>query len=275
MVAMKRTILVARVPSDVAPGVESILLERAAAKKKFKTSAKTTAATTSTKATLASSTTLAKVTTTPKVAASTTSSSTGTSSGTSSGTVSATSSSALLEFTKYPDTNPTWKNTGKPAWTTASSTPTATIAKRAVQTAFEGSLAQGGPDDTVFTYHFINCIAISAVDTGTGKKVLAHINAINTHDQDYSKQFEAFADIVNKFSVTPEITIRMPVVDDFTTLSTGARAQQTTMQNSIRDWAVELVGGTGSTHANVAVKPRTEYQGNMRINKDNSVDVDY
>lgn len=194
---------------------------------------------------------------------------------------SSTTSGKKVEFSVFPKKTLTWKNKGTPKWKTASKSKSkssrttndvgfAVLDTRAQKVAEAGSLAQGTKDDTIVTWHVINCVAIAAYDSGTGKKVMAHINGIQG-TATYKDQFDAFTAVVNSFSVTPKITIRMPVAADFSTvLSAEALKQQTTMQNKIEEWAVTLAGGA----ANVDVKTRKDYNGDMVMSAGGKVEVD-
>lgn len=192
-----------------------------------------------------------------------------------------TTAAKKVEFSVFPKVKPTWKNTLKTKWKkTAREVPVTrtippsddvaspTVNKRAQKTAQAGGLMQGNKEDSVLTYHVINCIAIAAYDAGTGKKVMAHINGIQG-SKTYADQFNDFATIVAGFSVSPRVTIRLPVASDFQgKLSAAALEQQTTMQTSIKSWAELLVGGS------VTAKTRTLYEGDMIMNADGSVLVD-
>lgn len=128
-------------------------------------------------------------------------------------------------------------------------------------------------------------MAVAAVDETTGKFVLAHIDATNDATGDYEKQWNKFGEVVVNYA-KPVITLRIPVVSDFTGyLSSGAMTAQKQFQQNIGEWADELAtlaktAGPASAAGTVNDVQRKKVTGNMRISvasgqKTAKVDVDY
>ncbi|KAL1591727.1 hypothetical protein SLS60_011726 [Paraconiothyrium brasiliense] len=195
--------------------------------------------------------------------------------------------SEKLEFTKYPKGKQSWTppEVKKPAAgrrsVVGSGEPTVIkpearaldLGKRTSHSVAEGKTVQAGAADSLKTWHVINCIAISAYDSATGKKAMAHINAVSATGKEYDDQFKEFADIVYAWKGPIEVWVRLPHSTAIPEDKKELKPKQKEFENDIKQWVGWMKNSPGPK-IKVFERPATKREGDMVMHEEGDVSVE-